>query len=114
MGANEPGPRDHLVTRSLQRGLDGVDLESRVEQALDPAEAPERLARHAMEEIRRALEGDAPSDAKAERVNDIFRRFLDVATRRPGSRSQPDSFRASRLDRRSATSCLFRLHPLRR
>ncbi len=77
MGANEPGPRDHLVTRSLQRGLDGVDLESRVEQALDPAEAPERLARHAMEEIRRALEGDAPSDAKAERVNDIFRRFLD-------------------------------------
>jgi len=77
MGASDVGPRDHLVTRSLQRALDDVDIESRVENDLDPVEAPERLARHAMEEIRRALDDDAPSDAKAERVNDIFRRFLD-------------------------------------
>ncbi len=40
---------------------------------LDAAEAPERLARHAMDEIRRQLSDDEPADGQAARVNDVLR-----------------------------------------
>src|SRR4051794_14799584 len=73
MGTTEPGPRDELVTRSLDRELGRLDAEVRVEELLDPAEAPERLARHAMDEVRRELSSDEPSDENAERVNRLLR-----------------------------------------
>ena len=70
-----PGPRDHLVTRALERALSELDKELRVEDSLDPAEAPERLARHAMVELRRELDGDDSADAQAERVNEVLRKL---------------------------------------
>ena len=39
----KPGPRDHLVTRALERLLQTLDPEVREDAALDPAEGPERL-----------------------------------------------------------------------
>lgn len=64
-----PGPRDHLVTRGLQQELDRLDDEVVDEQRLDPAEAPERLARHAMGVLRRELDPDVPADDQAIRLN---------------------------------------------
>jgi superfamily II DNA or RNA helicase/HKD family nuclease len=75
MAATDPGPRDHLITRLLQRQLSDLEPEVLLEQALDPAEAPERLARHAMDELRRELEGEDPADDKAERINQLLRQF---------------------------------------
>jgi superfamily II DNA or RNA helicase/HKD family nuclease len=72
MAAIDPGPRDHLVTRALQRALSDLDAEVLVHQPLDPAEAPDRLARHFMEELRRELDDDESSDEKAERVNQLL------------------------------------------
>ena len=43
MDSRLPGPRDHLFTEALERDLDGLESELRVEEALDVAEAPERL-----------------------------------------------------------------------
>jgi len=53
MTDTDPGPRDHLITRALERALSALASEVRDEAALDAAEAPERLARHAMDELRR-------------------------------------------------------------
>jgi hypothetical protein len=50
MPSTDPGPRDHLVTGLLVAELSGLSDDVRLEQPLDPAEAPERLARHAMED----------------------------------------------------------------
>jgi HKD family nuclease len=75
MASTDPGPRDHLITRSLERDLSDLDAEVRDEQHLDPAEAPERLSRHAMGELKRRLDGDEPADAQARRVNEILRQF---------------------------------------
>src|SRR5262245_54188042 len=75
MATNEPGPRDHLITRALEGELSELDAELREEQPLDPAEAPERLARHAMGELRRGLDSDEPADAQAHEVNELLRRF---------------------------------------
>lgn len=72
MSEIDPGPRDHLITRSLERALDALDPELRVEGPLDAAEAPERLARHAMDEIRRELGGDESADDQAQRVNALI------------------------------------------
>lgn len=79
MASNDPGPRDHLITRSLERDLSGLEAVLRDEHPLDPAEAPERLARHAMSELRRGLDSDDPSDAQARQVNDVLRSFGGVA-----------------------------------
>ena len=65
----EPGPRDHLVTRALERDLSPVDPDLVVERALDPAEGPERLARHAMGEIRHQLADYESAELQAERTN---------------------------------------------
>ncbi len=69
----EPGPRDHLVTRRLERELRRLAEEEIDEASLDGAEAPERLARHVMEELRRELSADeGPSDEQARRVNALL------------------------------------------
>lgn len=73
MDGLEPGPRDHLITRSLRDQLDGIAEEFRQEAALDPAEGPTRLARHAMREIERGLDPDASAEAQAGRVNGLLR-----------------------------------------
>src|SRR4051812_186173 len=74
MAAAGPGPRDHLITRSLERDLASLAPETVDAKNLDPVEAPERLARHAMQELRRELAGDdEPADAQARRVNDVLR-----------------------------------------
>lgn len=73
MSSTDPGPRDHLITRALRHELEELEPDVRVEAPLDAAEAPERLARHAMEEIRRKLSDDEPADEQAARVNDILR-----------------------------------------
>jgi hypothetical protein len=39
MTSEAPGPRDHLLTRLLERRLGGLDPELRSEEPLDPAEA---------------------------------------------------------------------------
>jgi len=75
MGATDPGPRDHLVTRRLERELTGLAPEVIDEQLLDPAEAPDRLARHAMHELSRGLAGDEASDHQASRVNKLLGAF---------------------------------------
>jgi len=76
MSSTDPGPRDHLVTGPLASELSGLSDDVRLEQPLDAAEAPERLARHAMEELRRGLGADdEPSDRQARRVNDVLRQL---------------------------------------
>jgi hypothetical protein len=44
--------------------------------ALDAAEGPERLARHAMAEIATQLAADEGADAWATRVNELLRRLV--------------------------------------
>jgi superfamily II DNA or RNA helicase/HKD family nuclease len=73
MAATDPGPRDHLITRALERDLSGLDPELVDHEPLDTAEAPDRLARHAMGELRVALDGDESVDTQAERVNALLR-----------------------------------------
>ena len=72
----KPGPRDHLITRALERRLRQVDVEFRDDVALDPAEGPDRLARHAMAEIARQLASDQSADAQAARVNEVLRQIV--------------------------------------
>ena len=77
MSAGEPGPRDHLVTSRLWRVLNGLDGDVIDEIALDPAEAPQRLARHVMDELRRELAAsDDPSDTQAGLVNAVLGNVL--------------------------------------
>ena len=75
MSSTEPGPRDHLITRALRRELDDLEPEVRVESLLGAAEAPERLARHAMAEVKRELGGEESADEQARRVNRVLRDF---------------------------------------
>ena len=73
----KPGPRDHLITRALERLLQQLGAEFRQDVALDPAEGPGRLARHAMAEIARQLAADeSTADAQAARLNDLLRRIV--------------------------------------
>ena len=74
-----PGPRDHLLTRALREAIAGLDPELISEDALDPAEAPDRLARHLMAEVRRALDGEDSADTQAEQVNALLAEALPVA-----------------------------------
>src|SRR5262245_23334363 len=76
MASMDPGPRDHLITRALARDLAAVAEEVLDEAPLDDAEAPDRLARHAMDELRRELRVEgAAADSQAQAVNEILRRF---------------------------------------
>lgn len=68
-----PGPRDHLMTRALARLLEQVDPAFWQDVSLDPAEGPERLARHAMAEIARRLALDDTADGQAGTVNELLR-----------------------------------------
>lgn len=77
MGSLEPGPRDHLLSRVLNEALAALDAELLVKEALDPAEAPDRLARHLMEELRRVLGDAETADDQARRVNALLRQALD-------------------------------------
>jgi hypothetical protein len=54
MSSVDPGPRDLLITDRLERELRAVETDLHVIAGLDPAEAAVRLARHGMDEIRRA------------------------------------------------------------
>ena len=72
MSREPPGPRDHLVTRVLRRELDELEPELLVDMPLDAAEGPERLARHAMDHIRRDLDVEDSSDAQASRLNTLL------------------------------------------
>ena len=94
MAATDPGPRDHLVTRALERALTALDPEVLDEHPLDPAEAPDRLARHAMAELRVNLDGEDSADAQAERVNAIVRTFADGDE--PDAAGRSSGARASR------------------
>ena len=71
-----PGPRDHLITRSLRARLNEIGEEFRDEEQLDPAEGPNRLARHAMREIERDLDADASAETQARRVNGLLRDLI--------------------------------------
>ncbi len=74
-----PGPRDHLITRLLARRLEAVAPDLLLAESLDSAEAAERLARHAMDEIRRGL-GAEDEDAvqQTDRVNQLLRGVSDA------------------------------------
>ena len=74
MGVTDPGPRDHLITRRMRRVLASLDPMLRGDEPLDPAEAPTRLARHAMEELRRQLSSIYAADDQAALVNDLLAR----------------------------------------
>src|SRR4051794_41106554 len=84
MSAVQPGPRDHLVRRALERALAELSPDLIEQSPLDPAEAPSRLARHALEEIARILDKEQPADEQARRVNEVLRRLA-------GSREDTDS-----------------------
>src|SRR5689334_11215917 len=73
MDAPTPGPRDHLITRELRRGLDRIDPALVEQEALDAAEGPERLARHAMAELRRELGTASSADEQARQLNALLR-----------------------------------------
>ncbi len=75
MTSLQPGPRDHLITQALARALAQLDTEVLETEALDPAEAPDRLARHVMHELRRALDASDLADAQAAAVNDLLERI---------------------------------------
>src|SRR5262245_65347025 len=80
MTSTDPGPRDHLITRALERDLAEVDPDARDESPLDAAEAPERLARHAKDELRRELGAEeASADSQAHRLNEVLRSFASGA-----------------------------------
>jgi superfamily II DNA or RNA helicase/HKD family nuclease len=68
-----PGPRDHLITEPLAQELSRLDASAVVDEALDPAEAPNRLARHAMKEVERELAESESAEEQAERLNAVLR-----------------------------------------
>ncbi len=70
-----PGPRDHVVTASLQGELVALRDDQPVTKGLDSAEGPHRLARHAMLELRRYLETDDSAVSQTEKINRILREF---------------------------------------
>lgn len=71
--ATDPGPRDHVVTRALERDLQRLEDELVDQRPLDPVEGPDRLARHTAGELRRSL-GDADhADEQARRINGVLR-----------------------------------------
>jgi HKD family nuclease len=72
-----PGPRDHLITCSMERELADLDPGLRVEAALDPAEGPSRLAQLAGRAIERELTAEATAAVQAERVNDVLRQLAE-------------------------------------
>jgi superfamily II DNA or RNA helicase/HKD family nuclease len=79
MTSEAPGPRDHLLTRLLERRLAGLDPELRSEEPLDPAEGPERLARHAMKQVQRGLAAVESAEEQTQRLNALLGTLDDDA-----------------------------------
>lgn len=79
MAATDPGPRDHLITRALECDLSALVAGVRDEEALDAAEGPQRLARHAADELRRELATSASADEQAQRLNRVLRQVCGDA-----------------------------------
>ncbi len=81
MASTEPGPRDHVVTRRLEHELSSLAADIVDVAPMDGAEAPHRLARHVMEELRRELGVDHESaDEQARRVNELLAGAVGGAT----------------------------------
>src|SRR3954462_12359234 len=81
MSGTDPGPRDHLVTQSLERDLKRLAAEEIDLLALDGAEAPDRLARHLLQEVRRELAASETSaDDQAARVNSLLQASVANST----------------------------------
>ena len=100
-----PGPRDHLVTRRLERELRHLAAEVLDESPLDSAEAPERLARHVMDELRRELAADEdPSDGAGRPGQRAPRGSHSRQLRRRGCSSRLGFCAGSRDGRRWVTS----------
>lgn len=81
----KPGPRDHLLTERLAAHLKPVPVERQELRPLDPAEAPERIARHAKDEIRQVLNElieKEDSDDQVRRINELIAQ-LDAETYDP-------------------------------
>lgn len=76
MHPTTPGPRDHLLTRAIERALADLDPELLVCDALDPGEAPGRLSRHLMAEVRAMLEERGSANTQAEDVNRLLGQAL--------------------------------------
>ena len=74
-----PGPRDHLITGALAQLLASLDADLLEDEVLDPAEGPERLARHAMREIARQLAKDDSAEGQAAALNSILRGIVSDA-----------------------------------
>lgn len=73
MSTPTPGPRDHLITERVKRELSALEPELIDAKPLDAAEAPGRLARHAMDELRVGLDdSEKTSDQIAAQVNDLL------------------------------------------
>lgn len=77
MTSKTPGPRDNLLTRLLERELEGLEPELRSEEPLDPAEGPERLARHAMKQIQSDLAAVDTAEEQAKRLNGLLADLSD-------------------------------------
>ncbi|HET9079179.1 MAG TPA: hypothetical protein VFO01_01485, partial [Trebonia sp.] len=70
-----PGPRDHLITQPLDQDLRRLDPQVVVTEPLDPAEGPDRLARHGMQELVRELTVSEAAEDQAERLNGVLRQL---------------------------------------
>src|SRR3954453_7279102 len=75
MSELSPGPRDQLITGSIKAELEVLD-EARVErEPLDDAEAPDRLARYVMDELRRELANGRTATEQAAQINGLLRQL---------------------------------------
>lgn len=78
MSGVEPGPRDNLITRWLEGVLADLDPELVDAVSLDPAEAPERLSRHAMEVLRAGLDPEHSADEQSRQLNEVLSEFTEA------------------------------------
>ncbi len=74
----EPGPRDHLITRALERALGSLDQGLIERRPLDAAEAPDRLARHLAAALRSELHGLSSAGDQAELINRAVEELLST------------------------------------
>jgi hypothetical protein len=59
----------------MERELRELPADVVVAEPLDPAEGPERLARHGMHELARELAATASAEDQAERLNGVLRQL---------------------------------------
>ena len=80
MTALQPGPRDHLLTRALEEALAQLPAEALDVEALDAAEAPQRLARHLAAAVKTALAARDDADDQATAINALLQAADPEAT----------------------------------